>query len=67
MLKVTMKETIDNFFEEKIHELPIFVKYTTLLDKKDKKRVIEIKAHNTATYFVKPFYKHIHPINLNEN
>ncbi|WP_396177767.1 hypothetical protein [Flavobacterium sp.] len=63
-----MTTVLNELLENKLLELPLFVSYTKIVDKATtEKRVILSIKHNTTQYFVKPFYKMIHPINLNEN
>lgn len=62
-----MKIEINNFFENKIANLPLFVKYIIFRDNSQKvKREMAVKNHNTSKYSIRIFYKLIHPINLNE-
>lgn len=58
---------INNFFENKISDLPLFVKYVIFRDNTQKvEQEINVESHNTSKYKIRVFYKLIHPINLNE-
>lgn len=62
-----MNIEIDNFFENKISDFPLFVKYVIFRDNKQKaEQEMILRSHNTSKYRIRTFYKLIHPVNLNE-